>query len=343
MPKYTRDLAELRNHAILHWPKELLERLADQSPIHKILSTQDKFLGLLKVADKTPTAWLEVLQLTELPGNVFLKHLMILADLGGEALNKLTPLEHYFPNAQMEYHWRDKDYLHSFIGAAGETSLANGTLKVDTASLISSVPLNPKMIDVAMLILFAGVSKNATSDFSEEVRGKAIIGNLLGKPDAIETFVSQNYIRVSRQMTGADANKLGQITQDYVLEKLSRYLESNWQLKRSGTIPGISQTGGLRDTSFDVVAISPRGIYFAVEVSFQVTTNSVIERKAGQAEARYTAVTKLGHYVTYVLDGAGNINIRTGATSTICRYSHCTVAFSDSELAVLADFMTSKG
>jgi hypothetical protein len=342
MKKFNRTLDELRGQAVLHWPKELLERLSEVSPLHKVLATQEKFLGLLKVADKSPTAWPEVLKHTELPGNIFLKHLMILADLGGEALNKLVPLDRYFADKKMVFHWQGKDYEYDFSGATGKTPLTNGALNVDSASLSKPTDLSPKMQDVAMLILFSGLSNNVAGSFSEEVRAKANIGNLLGKPDEIESFVKQNYVRVSRQMTGVDANALGQITQNYVLEKPREYLGVDWRFERDGNIPGISQTGGTTDTTFDIVAVSPKGTYFAIEVSFQVTTNSVIERKAGQAESRFKALSRRNHYICYVIDGAGNINVRTNATGTICRYSHCTVCFSNDEMAFLADFLSSK-
>jgi hypothetical protein len=78
--------------------------------------------------------------------------------------------------------------------------------------------------------------------------------------------------------------------------------------------------------------------HIAIEVGFQVTTNSVIERKAGQARARYEQVERAGHRIAYVLDGAGNFQRET-ALRTICSYSHCTVAFSRSELDTLCEFV----
>ena len=77
---------------------------------------------------------------------------------------------------------------------------------------------------------------------------------------------------------------MGQIAQDYVRDILSVNLP-NWKIKRNGTIPGISHNAGNTDISFDIVAMSPKKKWYAIEVSFQFTTNSVIERKAGQAEA----------------------------------------------------------
>ena len=82
--------------------------------------------------------------------------------------------------------------------------------------------------------------------------------------------------------------------------------------------------------------------HFGIEVSFQFTTNSVIERKAGQAKERADRIHAAGHSVCYVLDGAGNINVRENAVRIICSYSDCTVALSAEEIGVLAEFMLGK-
>jgi hypothetical protein len=87
-----------------------------------------------------------------------------------------------------------------------------------------------------------------------------------------------------------------------------------------------------------IVAKSPSNQYVAIEVSFQVTTNSVIERKAGQARARAQLLREAGHRLAYVIDGAGNFD-RDAALRTICRYSDCTVAFTPEEINVLVEFL----
>ncbi len=72
-----------------------------------------------------------------------------------------------------------------------------------------------------------------------------------------------------------------------------------------------------------------------------MTTNSVIERKAGQAESRQAAMHQDGYWIAYVVDGAGNFQ-RSSAVSTICRFSDCTVAYSADEISVLAAFIREK-
>ena len=91
---------------------------------------------------------------------------------------------------------------------------------------------------------------------------------------------------------------------------------------------------------FDVVV--KRGkLIVGVEVSFQVTSNSVIERKAALAEDRLTQMSKEGHFIAYVLDGAGNFS-RSSALTTLCQSSDCTVAYSAAELDTLVDFIQGK-
>ena len=90
--------------------------------------------------------------------------------------------------------------------------------------------------------------------------------------------------------------------------------------------------------SFDIVAQSPKGKYCAIEVSFQVTTNSTIERKAGQASDRQRLLHRAGHKIAYVIDGAGNFE-RQSAVKTILANSDYTAAFTDEELDALAAFL----
>jgi hypothetical protein len=78
-----------------------------------------------------------------------------------------------------------------------------------------------------------------------------------------------------------------------------------------------------------------------LEVSFQVTTNSVIERKAGLAKDRQFLMHKHGYHIAYFVDGAGNFQ-RSSAVGTLCKFSDCTVAYSASEMAVLAEFIIEK-
>jgi hypothetical protein len=90
---------------------------------------------------------------------------------------------------------------------------------------------------------------------------------------------------------------------------------------------------------FDLV-VEKNSKKIGIEVSFQVTTNSTIERKAGQAADRQALIHKNGYHIAYVLDGAGNFQ-RSSAISTICNHSDCTVAYTLSEFKVLSNWIKS--
>jgi hypothetical protein len=195
------------------------------------------------------------------------------------------------------------------------------------------------MEDVVMLLLH-GASSIGDS-LPSKVKDSCMLGSLIGEPDELEKFVKQSYIRISSQLRGATSNAMGRIAEEFVVDTLRAELP-NWSFERNGTLPNVSHTGGKTETTFDIVAISPNRTYFGIEVSFQFTTNSVIERKAGQAESRQKLVHEAGHYIAYVVDGAGNIKIREKAVGIICDYSDCTVALSSEEIGVLANFMRRK-
>lgn len=144
---------------------------------------------------------------------------------------------------------------------------------------------------------------------------------------------------MSRITGGARANTLGQLAQDFVKD----YLEQNLRIAgvkvvRNGELPGIVDRQEGKPAKFDVVVAGDKKCV-GVEVSFQVTTNSTIERKANGARARFEQVDKAGYRTACVIDGAGNLMQRVQATETLCTYSHCAVAFSRAELDLLCDFI----
>ncbi len=183
-----------------------------------------------------------------------------------------------------------------------------------------------------MILLYA-----STSEVSEEAGLEVcLLGSLLGDETALEHHIKQRYIVVSRITGGANANSLGQLAQRYIVNYLKDKLTSEFDITSNGSIilDGYGKASGM---PFDIV-VTKRGKSVGIEVSFQVTTNSTIERKAGQAAERQTIINAAGHKIAYVIDGAGNFQ-RAAAISTICQHSDCTVAYSDSEFDVLADFI----
>jgi len=331
-----RLFSELKSQAVNFWPLELAEKEKDASIIPHLIETQEKFISLLHVADSHPHAWKDILpKTTQLPANLFLKHLMILSDIGGEKLQRFkTKLPSIFEEHIMSFTWKDKHYKYAFKTLDDETAWSNKHLAVDGSGLADGRALNDIMEDVITLLIHGAASTN--EKLPQVIADKCIIGAILGNKPALDKFVRQRYIWVSRITGGATANAMGQLAQDYVKHELQSMLP-RWDFSKKN-IGGISQTGGRTNMTFDMVAEAPSGKRCAIEVSFQFTTNSTIERKAGQAQSRQKLLYRKGHRIAYVIDGAGNFE-RRSAISTICRYSDCTVTFRDSEIRRLAKFL----
>jgi len=340
MSQFARTPDELRPRASLFWPRDLLARQESVSVIPLLLGTQDKFISILDVSERRPDSWKSVLGETkEFPANLFLKHLMVLADVGGEPLMRLrTELPTIFSAGKMVFEWNGNTHEYGFKEILKSRRLNNKSLFVDGKSLATGRSLDGAMEDIIMLLLFGSTVTNAS--LPQVIMGKCMIGSLIGRKTELQKFVKQRYILVSRITAGATANTLGQIAQDYVCELLQSSLPG-WSITRNGQIPGISQNAGNTDINFDIIVKSPANEFFAVEVSYQVTTNSTIERKAGQAQARASLLHQVGHKIAYVIDGAGNFE-RASALRTICQFSDCTVAFSSQEIQVLVDFLKAR-
>lgn len=195
--------------------------------------------------------------------------------------------------------------------------------------------MSPIMEDIIVLILFGGAS--TASNLPAEIEQKCVIGTMIGQKHELDSFVRQRYIWVSRITGGATANALGNLAQKYVSDFLKKKLPS-WNFDKK-QFPKISQNDST-PLKFDIVAKSPKGRYCAIEVSFQVTTNSTIERKAGQAKNRQQQLRAGHHKIAYVIDGVGNFE-RKSAIRTICQFSDCTVTFKDIELDKLSSFLES--
>jgi hypothetical protein len=334
--KYTKTIAELEANAVLWWPKSLSVLEGNVSIIPLLISTQDKFLSLLTLADKDPNKVFELIKTSAFPANLFIKHLAVLSDFGGEQIQRLNrQFGSIFTKKNNTYSfvyiWKEKEYEYIFKKLPISGNLDNKKLGIDGKSLNTEERLTELKEDIIAILLYGS---NCMEEETANNLAKCEIGNLLGKKDELEKYVKEKYIWVSRITGGAEANTLGQVAQTYIVNYLKEKLGTGFEVIRNGSI---KVSHSQKNIPFDVV-VKNGSRCIGVEVTFQVTTNSTIERKSGQAKARFDLMHKNGHHVAYVIDGAGNFQ-RKSAISTICKYSDCTVAYSNSEFEVLASFI----
>lgn len=330
-------LKELETGACLYWPKELASKASEISALSPLIETQDIFLSVLKTADKNPTVWEQVVLTSEkLSPNLFLKHLMVLSDIGGERLQRFKKdLVTIFPSGGFEYEWRGKKYSYTF--ASTRNAWNNKNIYVEKSLLLSSrSDFLPEMRDVAMLIIWGSSIVN-NPNLPTELIEKCIIGTMLGNPNELDLFVKQRYIAVSRIIGGSTANDLGHIFEGYVVERLMSLLPKHCEIG-GHSIPEVTHNDSNLITFDLVVRNKNTHIYVGIEISFQVTTNSVIERKAGLAKSRQDLMHSAGHKIAYVIDGSGNFQ-RKNAIKTIINFSDSCVNFSEGGLETLAKFI----
>ncbi|MBD2453135.1 restriction endonuclease [Nostoc sp. FACHB-87] len=360
MINYRRSYEELEKVASKHWPSELLEQESEFSIIPILIETQAQFISILSEDTSSIENLFTKIESSNLPTNLFLKHLVILSDFGGEPFKNVNKeFATLFPDGILKYYWQEQELLYEFKTFNKDKKIqkpkfSNGSLKINdenislkkAKSLARRASINVltdiQKDAIALLLFGSGYSKaSEKTDDAAYTLAKCEIGSYLGKPDELKIFINQRYIYVSPITKGAKFNTLGQVAQKYVAEYIkNNFHESNVNVKMGGDLPNVTHTDdSQRGTSFDIV-VSKNNKYVAIEVSFQETTNSVVERKSGQFKFRYEQIEDAGHKIAYVIDGLGNFR-RKKFVENMCSYSHCTVAFSENELKLLCEFLKS--
>lgn len=218
---YQRTVAELRELASMFWPAEISEEAEKASVIPMLLATQDVFIAILSVPFPNLEDLFHTIKVSALAGNVFLKHLTILADFGGEQLQRVNAnFSTLFPSGALEYTWKGQPCSYTFQQLP-VTNLTNDRLSLTGKRLFQERVLDPLLHDVAMLLIFGSVCREKTT---ATVLKNCEISQSLGQPEDIARFIKQRYICVSRITMGSRSNDLGQLAQKFVLNYLRENL-----------------------------------------------------------------------------------------------------------------------
>ncbi len=335
MPDYAPSPEELIKKAILYWPSELVKREMAASVIPLLISTQDKFISILDVSDSAPDAWKLALAATsEMPANLFLKHLMVLSDIGGEPLKRIrTGFTGIFPDAGMSYVWKGQTHKYAFKVIPTARSLTNRTLFVDGKRLHTPHGLEPLMEDVIMLILHGAA---ATGPIPAILKEKCILGSLMGRVGEVEDFVKQRYIWLGQTTRHIRPSQMEQLCRAHVVNMLLEELPG-WTITCNGFIQETA-TSKPNDLLFDIVARSPTSQLFVIEVGFYFIAGDFLALRALQAETKANLVHKAGGKIVYVIANAYNVR-QFSSLATICRHSDYIVAFTQKDMASLVKFM----
>ncbi|MEM7530966.1 MAG: hypothetical protein AAF639_02215 [Chloroflexota bacterium] len=204
---YQRTFEELEAVASKFWPTELSVREAELSIVPLLLETQDQFVGFLTVPSTDIEGIFGVLENTTFSGNLFLKHLSILADFGGELLQRVSrEFTTLFPDGILYYEHQGNSHSYHFK-ALPKQKLTNTRLHIDGKRLSEKHDLDDLKKDAIALMLF-GRSHNDSLAEPSSILAKCEIGDFVGKPDELALFIKQRYIWVRRITGGAKYNNL---------------------------------------------------------------------------------------------------------------------------------------
>ena len=143
MSNYKRTIKELEEKAALWWPEVLKDKNALANVLPLLLETQDDFLRLLNLSKKSPYQIFDLISAADFSANLFLKHLVVLSDFGGEPIQRLgRAFEDIFPidssneNYYFEFIWGQKYSLHGskYLAKFGSKLwLLFGPIKIPTS------------------------------------------------------------------------------------------------------------------------------------------------------------------------------------------------------------------
>lgn len=331
-----KNINQLEETAIKWWPAEIQELAQQISIIPKLLETHDRFISILKLSNPhEPQSIFALIKASNFPANVFVKHLSLLTDFGGELLKRLsnTYEDIFFRTSKGELYFKyelDGNEKIYFFKNSTFKGLSNSKLKIDGESFSKDYHLNDLYEDIIMIFTYGAFS-------GHDVFFECDIAGRISDADTLDAYLKQRYISVSKITSGAKANSNGQILQKRLRSQLQERLGDDFVVKSNGKV--VLKDQEEEYLNFDLV-VNKKGNDSSIgfEISFQVTTNSVIERKAVSAQRRLNMMHSEGHYVGYIIDGAGNFE-RRSAVSILCSYSDCTVNCSQSDLLQLSSWI----
>ena len=336
---FKRNIKQLEKNAVLWW-SSASSNLNDKKDLFSLLkNSQSDFISILeKKYKKYDDIFVEISK-KKFPGNLFLKHLSVLIDYGGENFQRLnnnfSKVFNYDSKPSIKSLFNNKEFTYYFKKLPLKNKLTNQSLGIDGEGIYNKVEINDLQKDVIVLLLFG--SKIINSNGAN--LNKCNLGQRLGNSELIKKYIMEKYLIVSRIVQGAVSNTKGQNAQKIVFDYLNSKLSNKiYEIKSPGKIFLKNIQDKKKYIPFDITVNNKKQEFVGIEISFQETTNSVIERKARESSNEKQLLNNEGHYISYVIDGAGNFE-RRSAVETICNNSDCTVAYTNKEFDVLVNFI----
>ena len=195
--KYFRSVKELEQVGCKWWPKEVRDEAMKVSILQYLLDTQEEFISLLTLADNTnPEKLFKLLEASDFEYHLFLKHLMVLTDVGSEPIQRLnSSFKEVFPGKKLEYEISGKKYSYNFTSLPLQGKPTNARMQISTIKNLQKPCKDKKLCKDLIILLIYGAS--AISLKTRAILYKCKAFEYLGKKDKIMQRVRRNYIPVS--------------------------------------------------------------------------------------------------------------------------------------------------
>ncbi len=324
-------LEHLKQAGYWFWTEDLRNTEIAQGT-NLLLESLDEFITILE--DSEPSELIDNLLASrgEITSLLAVRHSMLATDISAEFLDRV------------------RRYL-VFKGIRRLTMISDDqTIEYDMRRLaqfdraLSNNQINSASEELLRDLLFIICYGNRVREFEEFTTfRRCALGEICGDERRVREYLSKLYIKFSRQTTGRSTAESGSIPEEIVREHLGRCLaeRSNIRQMSANRLPAEIPGG---PTQFDFVyeiSTNTRGeVYVIIEVAFQETTNSVIERKARLAAEMFNRNNSDSLILCYVVDGAGYF-ARESALKKMIRYSDICVGLRPEELDRLCNFMIS--
>lgn len=316
------------------WP-DVIRKQAARDPLFDFHS---QFVDELLNLDLRPNELRKSLNKVNMPFPMFLKHLMILADFGGEPLRLIHQRRmHVFQNAKSKVAFlvidrRGRKFRLQIREFHRKSRFDLKALGVTPEQLLSTSPATELQIDTALVLLTGHESVNSVlSGQLANSRVGDVIRRHRGNESAFNTFLSTRYLEVSSQVRGARSNRLGQLMQNKVQSTLQKELGSDYIFGKK--IGKKSYDIVIRRAPSSSASDSKKSV--AIEVLFQETTNSTIERKGNLA---HVGRRSKGVARCFVIDGYGAFKRESAVKKMVARSDFSSNA-NPQQLKLLAQFV----
>jgi len=322
----------LKKSGFWFWTKKIRSIKNEDSSLNELINTRDKFMEILE--NESLDTIVNSLLNPEKPLAVKLTitHLMRATDGSAELLDRIKDYVIFKKISKVTIlkNGNTRDYNLKAIGTSFKKKLSNEEISKAQDGLAE---------DIITILLFGSQFK----EFQEFLTLKKLsLGKLIGDKKNLHSYFESLYLKVSRQASGISTAASGTGPQDVVEKKLQDYFKGNSNISKvSGSrIRGVGSdpNGQQFDLVYEIKKNGAASTFVAIEIAFQETTNSVIERKSKQAVQLFDVFNKKGHYLCFAVDGAGYFS-RSKATKDIIKHSHLTVTFQDQELEKLCKFI----